>query len=724
MHSILKEIPVAEEPEAMKKALKIAVVLFIVAVVALAGLSLFVRSYLTDERIRSYLVETAEKALGRKVGLGAIQVSIFKGISVKDFEIREKDSNDPFVKAEDFMLNYQLLPLLSKSLVIDELKLVNARLRIQKNADGTFNFSDISRPPDRDERKGHPPGAQGLPVALNVRSFSLKNTVIEYAEPAGKLLKARILIDADLEITSPSAGVITSAGNFLLTAVEVVLKDKPRPLKDLTAQGTYRIAINTSSKKVDIAEIKADVAKVPITMKGYVSYADPLSFALDLNMRETKLETLQQAAAPFLPEGTSLGGAASFAVSAEKSPGTKNRMTFKGHLNMSSVAVTAKGYRPVFNGTVRFTPDLISFEGIKLVAGESSADISGQIKNYSEEPDLRISVKAKTLDLDAIMTSAASGQKGDTKKPASPSPKKEEKEFEPINKKVRAAGSVDIDNILFKGIAIQDLRTAYEFRDNIFRISSMTGNTLSGSFRLQSAVDLSKRGTAYTLSADTNGVRLEEIITAFAPKARDTLYGALYAKMDFSGAGTLTESVKRNLKGKGNFSVKNGKIINAQVSSGLLGFLGLQDLREITMDKADGTFTVSDGIASLTSLITSKDLILDEKGTIGMDEQLDLSVMVKASEKLSPKMLSQSSVSQFLSEEKGWTSIPLRVNGTLTKPSYSIDMKYAGKKLQKRAEEEVFKALSGDTGKKDKGQPQEQKKGNRPEDLLKGLFNK
>jgi AsmA protein len=544
---------------------------------------------------------------------------------------------------------------------------------------------------------------------------------IEYAEPAGKLLKARTLINADLSITSPSSRVISSSGNFRLTVVEADFKDTPRPLRDVVSQGTYKIDLALASKKIDIHEVKAAIANIPIMMKGYASYADPLSFSLDVNMPETKLETLQQAAAPFLPEGTSLDGAASFAVSAEKSPGTNNRMTFKGHLNMSSVAVTAKGYRPVFNGTVRFTPDLISLEGIKLVAGESSADIIGQIRNYSEEPDLRISVKAKTLNLDAI---AGSGQKRDTKKPASPSPKREEKEFEPTNKKVRAAGSVDIDNILFKGIAIQGLRTAYEFRDNIFRISSMTGNTLSGSFRLQSAVDLSKRGAAYTLSADTNGVRLEDIITAFAPKARDTLYGALYAKMDFSGAGTLKESIKRNLKGKGNFSVKNGKIKNAQVSSSLLGFLGLQDLREITMDKADGTFTVSDGIVSLTSLITSKDLILDEKGTIGMDEQLDLSVMVKASEKLSPKMLSQSSVSQFLSEEKGWTNIPLRVNGTLTKPSYAIDMKYAGKKLQKRAEEELFNTLSGDKGKKDKGQPQEQKKDSRPEDLLKGIFGK
>jgi AsmA protein len=192
----------------MKTFLKIALALFLAVVVVIGGLTLFAKSYLTDERIRSYLVDAAERSLGRKVGLGAIQVSIFKGISVKDFEIKEKDADAPFVKAESFVLRYQLLPLLSKSLVIDELKLVNARLHVQKNADGTFNFSDIGGQSGKQGTKGQPSESAGLPVALNVRSFSLINTVMEYAEPAGKLLKARILIDADLGISSPSAGMI------------------------------------------------------------------------------------------------------------------------------------------------------------------------------------------------------------------------------------------------------------------------------------------------------------------------------------------------------------------------------------------------------------------------------------------------------------------------------------------------------------------------------------
>ncbi len=713
----------------MKKITIIILSLFVIVLAVIGGLTLFVKSYLTDERIRSYIVEAAEKSLGRKVALSTIQVSIFTGITVNNFEIKEQDSNEPFLKAEEFLIRYQLLPLLRKSLVIDEIKLVNSSLSVRKKADGSFNFSDITAARSSKEPRKETGTASGMPVNVQVSAVSLKNAVIEYAEPAGKVTKAKILIDAAFDMASPSSGVVSSSGKFSITLVEAVLKGNARQIRDLPAKGTYRVSADLDAKKIEIPEVKADIAKIPLTLKGHASYADPFSFVLDLNVPETKLAAVQQAAAPFLPAGVALDGGASLAVSAETSPSTGNKLSFKGQLAMDNLAVSTKGYRPVFNGTVKFTPDLIRFDGVKLVAGSSSADITGQIRNYSEEPDIQMNVAAKTLDIDA-MTSA--GRKTDTGSAETPSPKKEkeEKEFEPLQRmKLRAAGAIAIDSILFRGISIKNFRSAYEFRDNVLRIPSMTGDTLSGSFRLQSVVDLSKRGTAYTLNADSNGIRLEDITAAFAPKAKDSLYGSLYGNMDFSGSGKLAENIKRNLKGKGAFTVKDGKIKNAQVSSGLLAFLGLQELREVPMDKADSSFTVSDGVINLTSLMTSKDLIVDEKGMIGMDERLDLSVFVKVSERLAPKMLSQQSVSQFLTGEKGWTGIPLKIGGTIAKPTYTVDMQQVGKKatehLQKKATEELFKALSGDEEKKEKTQTQEKKKkGSTAEDLLKGLFGR
>jgi hypothetical protein len=191
----------------------------------------------------------------------------------------------------------------------------------------------------------------------------------------------------------------------------------------------------------------------------------------------------------------------------------------------------------------------------------------------------------------------------------------------------------------------------------------------------------------------------------------------------------VATSVKRNLKGKGSFSVKDGKIRNAQISEGLLAILGLQSLKEIPMEKAEGSFTIDGGSINLKSVIANKDLVVNETGTIGLDKKLDMSLLVKVSDALSPKIVSQSGISRFLSGEKGWTTVPLRLGGTISKPSYGIDTKAVGKqateKLQKKMGEKLLKALSGEKEKKPGKQPvdtQKEKKGDSPEDLLKRLF--
>jgi len=104
----------------MKKAYTILPFIAAVLIVTVVGFTLFVKSYLTDERIRTLVAESCRKVPTQKGLLGAISVSIFSGISVKDFAILEKDSDQAFLNADAFVLKYQFLPLLSKRLIIDE----------------------------------------------------------------------------------------------------------------------------------------------------------------------------------------------------------------------------------------------------------------------------------------------------------------------------------------------------------------------------------------------------------------------------------------------------------------------------------------------------------------------------------------------------------------------------------------------------------------------------
>jgi Na+-transporting methylmalonyl-CoA/oxaloacetate decarboxylase gamma subunit len=54
----------------MKKLLKITAIVFAFLLVVITAVSLFVKSYLTEERMRTLVSETTEKSLNRKAVLG------------------------------------------------------------------------------------------------------------------------------------------------------------------------------------------------------------------------------------------------------------------------------------------------------------------------------------------------------------------------------------------------------------------------------------------------------------------------------------------------------------------------------------------------------------------------------------------------------------------------------------------------------------------------------
>jgi AsmA protein len=703
----------------MKKSLKIGLIVLSVLLVIFIGITLLVKSYLTDAKIRTLVTETAEKSLHRKVIVGDIKISLFRGIVVRDLEVKERDSEEAFIRTKDFILKYQLLPLLSKKLIITELSLNRPEVHLRKNPDSSFNFSDISGPAGASKEKEPKPAAAGLPVTLDVKTIKIRDARLDYSDPSGKLKKADVIVNAELGIAGLSSEVLSSEGGFELRIAEALLKGREQALKDIKADFKYKVEVDMVSKKITVHSFDADIMNIPVSVQGTVSYATETAFSLDLKMPGLELAKITDIASQYFPAVGHLGGTLSLMLKLSKEPIRGSPLGFSGGIGMSKVSFTYKGLRPVLDGSLKLSPEIITFEGFKLLAGQNGAAVSGSVRNYREYPDINIAVRSRSLDLDELFVIPPPSEK---KKKGEQTGSGVRKEPEPMNLKLRANVSLDIDKTRYKGISIINFRSAYLLKDNIFRITNLSGNTLSGSFAVRAIVDLAQKGTRYSMNADLNGIKLEDAVNAFAPKARDTLFGTLYGKTDISGAGTLPEAVKQNLKGKGDFSIKNGFIRNARVSTGLLAFLGLQELKQIPMDKAEGNFTISNGVMNLTSLIASKDLILDEKGTIGMNEELDIGVLVKLSDRLAPKLVSQS-ISQFLSEEKGWTSLPLRIRGTISKPSYAVDTQAVGKKatekLQKKIGEELFKTLQKG---KDKPDGTKQKKEPTSGDLIRGLF--
>jgi len=164
----------------MGKLGKILLLFLVFICVILAGLSLFVHFYLTEDRVKALIIPQAEKTLGRTVQIAGIDAGLFSGITVKDFRVKEADGHTDFVSTKEFVLRYDFLPLLHKEIVVSKIYLDTPYVSVYRDKGGCFNFetlavlSDTQPEKQKSENTGRPSSAS-LPLALTVNEVIVDN---------------------------------------------------------------------------------------------------------------------------------------------------------------------------------------------------------------------------------------------------------------------------------------------------------------------------------------------------------------------------------------------------------------------------------------------------------------------------------------------------------------------------------------------------------------------
>ena len=127
----------------MKKTWKIGSVFAAIVVVLVVTLVVLIKTLITPERVKGWIIPLAQQALNREVQLGDVEVSLFSGIVLKNLLIKEKTGNEAFVAADQVVLRYQFWPLLFTRVVVDEIRLDAPKITLIRQADGSFNFTDL-----------------------------------------------------------------------------------------------------------------------------------------------------------------------------------------------------------------------------------------------------------------------------------------------------------------------------------------------------------------------------------------------------------------------------------------------------------------------------------------------------------------------------------------------------------------------------------------------------
>jgi len=141
----------------MRKWIIAVVVLFVLC--AAAFLALWNVNTLI-KRNKDFLLDQAQRSLGRKVGVGDIEVTFLTGIGVRlhDFTLSDDPafSSSDFVRAKDLQVNLKLLPLLSRQFQVKRMILHKPVINIIRNAKKEYNFSTIGGKKEEPVKKSKP----------------------------------------------------------------------------------------------------------------------------------------------------------------------------------------------------------------------------------------------------------------------------------------------------------------------------------------------------------------------------------------------------------------------------------------------------------------------------------------------------------------------------------------------------------------------------------------
>ena len=351
-------------------------------------------------------------------------------------------------------------------------------------------------------------------------------------------------------------------------------------------------------------------------------------------------------------------------------------------------------------------------------------------------PVIRYNLKGNVWDLNPYLVKATKTETTTetTNEPVATDKKDPAKELEPdlsILKELDIKGELSIAGILYQDITIGKITNSLTVKDGRATIKPLTAKLYDGSLNIEAWVDESGGKNQYKTTASISNVILMQLLKDAAKI--DLLSGTANVNLVASGQGLTASKIQQGVVAKGDFKILDGELYGINLSHEVRVLKAKIQGKTIAPDKLIkktdfasliGNFTVEKGIANNQKLTMLSPVIrLDGGGTADTIKQtIDY--------KLGVTPLSKTDESTSYVDLNG-ISIPLRIQGTFTKPTFSLDtegalkaqIEAAKKAVQDKAKQALEdKAKDILSGKKiSKDDLKEEAKN--LEKTLKGLFN-
>jgi len=356
--------------------------------------------------LKSILIKQLSQNLHREVTINQIKVNPYTlSITARGLFVKDRASSETFVSCEEIFLNLQSLSILRMALILKEIRLTKPFIKVFRNRDMSYNFSDLI------EKKESKATEKGKPLGFSFNNIKIVNGSIDFLD-GPKQTKHTV---RELNISVPSlSNYPYYIERYVRPTLSAQINGTPYTLEGRTKPfaNSLETSFDINIKDLDIPYY---LAYVPMKMNfkivsAYLDAQTKISFietkdkkpslivAGNVSLKKIAVDDQQSKPLLRLPlfeisiaESELLSKVIHLAKVSIQSPELEIRRDGKGTLNVLSLLPETKETKPTPKKEGESTPLTIDVDEVQLAGGKISfSDLT---------PSEPFTIAAKNLEL-------------------------------------------------------------------------------------------------------------------------------------------------------------------------------------------------------------------------------------------------------------------------------------------------------------------------------------
>jgi len=475
--------------------------------------------------------------------------------------------------------------------------------------------------------------------------------------------------------------------NITLNMSETTLRQAGKFSKPAGSKLEGRFKLTGTDDQITISSGTIQALNTSITLNGTIPSLKKKIVNLDLKFKPFELK----------PWTTVLDGLKNFAINGNVDGTLKiegpinqsNMLKFGGYASLSNGRGRLSGIQvPVENlsAKVKFSDNGALLENFLIKIGKSDLSLTGRLTEF-KNPRGTIKVTSNYLDLDELFPPEPAKGPG-TVAPTSPQrtakPSDSFKIFRESKfwKKAILKGTLKVNKLKSLKLDLGPLTASLNYRNQTFLLEDFSLDVYDGRMTANSELNTALFPATFTMWGRTKDINLQKLLTAKNPKLKDSAEGLMSSDFHLEGRGFSKGEVRKNLTGRGKFSIKDGEFKTLDVTESIYAALeaipGVKLKERPTEDRfqyANTKFVIKNGKVQTDNLyLRGQGFSIKARGHFTFDQQLSYRG------------------DYFLSlEEDPIEAIPFIISGPLSKPSIKPDIREYVKRYLETTVEDVIR---------------------------------